>query len=68
MFRLACGLAITAYIFVHSPERPATPVSQDAAGWYERTREEITRAALNAEATRNVLAHTLRSDEAKTSR
>ena len=65
MFRLACFIAITAFIFVHSPERPSTSVSSDAARWYERARDEITQAAVNPDATRNVLAHTLRSAQEK---
>lgn len=61
MLRLACGIAIIAFIFAHSPERPKESVSEDAARWVERTRSGITEAALRSSAARDLVGHSLAS-------
>lgn len=63
MLRLACGIAIVAFIFVHSPERPKESLSGEAARWVDRTRTEITEAALRSSTARDLVRRGFGADE-----
>lgn len=59
MLRLICGIATVAYIFAHSPERPPTGLSDDAARWIDRTRAEVTEAAFRSGVGQEFVRHSL---------
>jgi hypothetical protein len=66
---LACGIAIIGYIFAHSPERPSVTASDDAARWIDRTRADITEAALRSQAAQELVRRSLTSmDKAPSTR
>lgn len=63
MFRLFCSIAIIAFIFAHSRERPEAGVSDDASRWIERTRTDLTATVLRSEAAQGLLRQSLAPEE-----
>ncbi|HMO29769.1 hypothetical protein [Enterovirga sp.] len=63
MFRLLCGLAIIAFIFVHSQERPKESLPADASRWAEHARDQAVQAALRSDLARDLVRTHLAPNE-----
>lgn len=63
MFRLLCGLAVIAFIFAYSQERPKESLPDEASRWVDQARSAAAEAALRSDLGRGLVRSHLSPDE-----